>query len=180
LGRSLAAKKKTKSYALAHQSLTMFRYLRIAVSVVSGLCCVMLIVLWMRSYWQADCLYWNVKGHRSVFAASTGGRLVFCTGLFEMRRPGAGRFYLLNEAQIGISDIYPLAYGIPSPGRGVQSDSNSHYLVISHWLAVLMTGAAAILCIRRPDQFRFSLRTLLLATTAVALLLSLIIYAMRG
>ena len=40
-----------------------FRKLRIAWSVVWGIACVLLIVLWVRSYWQVDILWHNLYGY---------------------------------------------------------------------------------------------------------------------
>ena len=54
----------------------MLRPLRIAVSVVSGICCVLLVVVWVRRYWWYDtlqmpctwprvqCAYINSAAHR--------------------------------------------------------------------------------------------------------------------
>jgi hypothetical protein len=52
LGRYRVPRHKTTNAPTV--SRTMFRYLRIAVSVVSSLCCVLVIVLWVRSYWLWD------------------------------------------------------------------------------------------------------------------------------
>ena len=155
-----------------------FRKLRIAFSATCGIACVLLIVLWVRSYRWADCMYWNIVGHRSALVASTHGRLVAYTDLFEID-PWKARFRLLARDEIGMSVVYPLASGIPSRSLGGMPGANSHYVVFSHWLIVVVTGTAGIFGIRRHYQFRFSLRTLLIATTLVAVVLGIIVYATR-
>jgi hypothetical protein len=54
--------------------------------------------------------------------------------------------------------------------------TNSHHIVFSHWLVTLIVVMVGALGIRRPGQVRFSLRTLLIATTLVAVVLGLIVY----
>ena len=62
------------------------RYLRIAFSATCLIACVLLIALWVRSYWRDDGLYWNIVGHRTALIASTHGRLVGYIDLFEIDR----------------------------------------------------------------------------------------------
>jgi hypothetical protein len=51
-------------------------------------------------------------------------------------------------------------------------------LFLPHWLLVLLTGASSVFVgMRRPYRFNFSLRTLLIATTLVAVILGLVVYA---
>jgi hypothetical protein len=44
-----------------------FRKLRIALSVFWGLACVLVIALWVRSYWWEDDLVWVQGSARNVF-----------------------------------------------------------------------------------------------------------------
>jgi hypothetical protein len=62
----------------------MLKYLRIAVTVLSLTACVLLIALWVRSYYGGDYLYWNFAYHRSVLVGSTHGRLVIYTDAFRI------------------------------------------------------------------------------------------------
>jgi hypothetical protein len=54
-----------------------------------------------------------------------------------------------------------------------------YHLVTSHWLAVLVGTVGAVFGIRRPYEIRFSLRTLLIAMTAIAVVLGLVVWAVR-
>jgi hypothetical protein len=48
---------------------------------------------------------------------------------------------------------------------------------VPHWFVIVLAGAlAAVFGIRRPHRLRFSLRTLLVAVTAVALMLGWVMY----
>src|SRR4051794_1070164 len=54
-----------------------FRKLRIAWSMAWGLACVLLIVLWVRSYKYVDTLDWHTKGQREIWFASMSGVVNF-------------------------------------------------------------------------------------------------------
>jgi hypothetical protein len=155
-----------------------FRKLRIAWSVFWGVACVLLIVLWTRSYWREDCLYWNIVGHRSIVIASARGQLAACTFLFEMSPGLHPRFRLLDDLSYGHTDVYSLVHSDKTFAiLGPDSlGPVGRALLIPHWLAVLIFGGIAILGVRGPFQFRFTLRTLLIATTLVAVMLGLIVW----
>src|SRR5690349_12714469 len=123
-----------------------FRKLRIACSVAWAIVAVLLVALWVRSYKTADCLYWNIVGHRSVLFASTGGRLVAYTSLFEINSAKTtSTFRLLDSDTIGMTVIYPLASGVPCRSIGGTPAPNSRYIVTSHWLAaILVVSASAV------------------------------------
>jgi hypothetical protein len=118
----------------------MLRYLRIAVSVVSGLCCVLLIVLWVRSYHDP----------------------------FICRLTPTVLWFLSIGGRVG-----PLV-------TETNLDGTTHtttYHTAPYLALVFLAATVGAL----PWMLqRFALRTLLIATTAIALALGLIIYATRG
>jgi hypothetical protein len=160
-----------------------FRFLRITASAVCLLLCGLFVVLWVRSYFYGgDYLYWNIVKHRSVVIGSTHGWFVAYTELFRIDPSRGFRFGLVDEGSrgsfylaIGWTDVVPLLSSFSySPIRA----AGFHALVISHWLLVLVTGTlAAVFGICRPYRLSFSLRTMFIATTLIAVLLGLIVLA---
>jgi hypothetical protein len=64
----------------------ILRLLRIAFSVGCGITCLLLLALWVRSYWWADRLHWSFGGKRSFAAASNEGRFLLL-GYETARKP---------------------------------------------------------------------------------------------
>jgi hypothetical protein len=145
-----------------------YRKLRIAWSVGWGLLAVLLCVLWVRSYQKED----RASGRIS----STGVRLYSSRGwlvCFRNSMPGAGPY----DWDIDLGTEHWLS---PSDGRLQFSmalgkflgPAAASHISIPHWLAIVVatsTGLASWL------HWRFSLRTLLIATTLVAVGLGLIV-----
>jgi hypothetical protein len=65
----------------------MFRKLRVAFSVLSGIVCLLLIVLWVRSYWWYDDLYGPMSANRLVAVGSMTGALSFGTSAWPSLPP---------------------------------------------------------------------------------------------
>ena len=143
-----------------------FRKLRVAWSAFWGLACVLLIVLWVRSYWVAD---WLLGG--SVNVMSARGHLRFRDT------------YNMNNAQpqlvsAGINRILPftnLHFRSYDPDAMLPVNVGK---TIPDWpfaTALIVLSASAWI----PLSWQFSLRTLLIATTLVAVVLGLIVAAPR-
>jgi hypothetical protein len=159
------------------------RALRITWTVFCGLACVLLIVLWVRSYWKLD----GISGHR-------GSEYVYLDILM-------GKFHYSRSTQ---------AAGVPSqptiPWRAFhgpifdtdltprQSETaGSHHILgfgwnvwgngweisVALWLPVLISGILAVAPWIRQVKWRFTLRTLLIATTLVAVVLGSAVYTFR-
>src|SRR5690349_11539809 len=136
-----------------------FRKLRIAWSVGCGIVCLLLIVFWVRSYWWRDLLSghtanrWfvieSVSGH-VAFMSQNDAAGISTTWSFGSWGPHTQRF--------GLRLNYDLAL------RYWSFVVSFALLAVTPWLAVLRS---------KPSQsrWRFSLRTLLIATTLVAVLL---------
>lgn len=142
-----------------------FRKLRIAWSIVLGVLGVMLIVLWVRSYRTQDVLH--IQRPRKCYIHSTCG--VFTSTFFPS-------FH--DNAELEWSSRDP---NVPEHTwwfRYCPSGIYSWYVItIPHWFVILIsTIAAAIPWLSR----RFSLRTLLITITLVALALSLTTWAARN
>ena len=152
-----------------------YRKLRIAWSVACGFACVLLIVLWVRSYSSWEQLHGPVPGVGGIVINSVKGLMSFGAGTFvgvdswsieNVPASEPGRRMLLR---------YSLGYD-PRIGFGIAISANRTVAFAPHWFLVLMSAIAAVcLWIRWPK--RFSLRTLLIVTTLVGAVLGLIVWA---
>jgi hypothetical protein len=133
-----------------------FRKLRIAWSVVFGVLCLLLIVLWVRSYWRADRCLVKISSTRMLDASSCWGEArVFIKSWSRAPIPAAG----LESRPANRLHVLSVA------GRPADSDLG---MMIPHYsLALLAAGVAMVPWIRR-----FSLRTLLIATALIAAFLA--------
>ena len=139
-----------------------FRKLRIAWSVFWGLAAMLLIVLSVRSFTWAD---------QSAVRVSATHHLMVTSQL------GGIEFYLDDSPRvIRISQTVDVLYAErPKPQLlGMFYVSQGRYgFGVPHWFFALTTGAIATIPWK---PWRFSLRTLLIAITAVAVVLGLIVW----
>ena len=133
----------------------MPKYLRIAVTALSLTACVLLVALCVRSYWHADSFVLGHAPRRCTVIDSIRGKLY--TGFYH----GAVRFRISSK---------------PLSSLGHFFDLGNSALVLPHWtLATFTAVLGALPWLRR----RFSLRTLLIATTLIAVALAAIVYESR-
>ncbi len=150
------------------------RYLRIAFSATCVIACVLLIAYWVRSYYVADSVFMRVSTWSGYFFISTKGQLALRHETIDA--PGIG-FY----GNMGIPDwvwsTYPGAVPKFTTRLGFDFRQLPYFIVVPYWapLFICLVLAAMPVLIRR----RFSLRTLLLATTLVAVVLGLIVWLRR-
>src|SRR6476660_3466826 len=148
-----------------------FRKLRIAWSLFWGLACVLLIVLWVRSYRIWDRCYWPGKT-TGVQLNSDAGHVVLCVGphvpsshivsFFAESRP------TFDESKTFYKDVV-LGFFFSR----TQSDWR---LDVPYWFIVLLSMLLPVTPWLRQFNWRFSTRTLLIATTLVAVVLGLIVW----
>ena len=140
-----------------------FRYLRVSWSVACGLLCILLIALWVRGYWKWDYCRMQIPGPFDVGVGSEVG--IFAAGwTTELRRTvwewdphfgNAPRYDLPKQGYLGFS--YK-----KFPAQGTVTAT------APCWFVVLLTSAIAT----APWlPYRFSLRTLLIAVTFLAVAL---------
>ena len=150
-----------------------FRKLRIVLSVGWGVLAVLFVVLWVRSYWWWDWYNSRTVARQNVTIGSTQGWLGIVIRIGTM--PGVPpRPNSLVSVPVG-----------ELPAANGQWELNTfHYpwggwecsMTIPHCLLVVSTSMFAV----APWlPWRFGLRTLLTATTLVAVLLGMIVYAVR-
>jgi hypothetical protein len=140
-----------------------YRKLRLAWSVGCSIACGLLIVLWVRSYQSHENVWFNVTNSRVLTFSSEQGELA-CQ--WVATRPTFDFTW--------IRDVSMVRRG-PSTWRFIKSPIE-WIVFLPYWFPTIISALlAAIPWI----SWRFSLRTLLIATTLVALVLGLIVYAAR-
>jgi hypothetical protein len=155
------------------------RYLRNAFSAVCGVVCLMLIVLWVHSYWWNDLLF--VQSSRSAIEFTSVRGRFGCTAWDYVPKSGSGKIVYAPE---WIGDIPSRSWKyyesrtpkwIWFPPR---APATSTLFGMPFWCPTLIAALFSVLSLYglRPQ---FSLRTLLIATTLVAVGLGLMVYAMK-
>jgi hypothetical protein len=135
-----------------------YRKLRIAWSVGCGVVCLLLVVLWVRSYWRYDHVFFPGP-HR---IASMNGRISLDEN-FIMKGP-----IPTWRLDLGAIRLVSVSGNLTPSGVG---------RAIPHYLLATMT---ALLAIAPWLPSRFSLRALLVAMTFVAVGLGVVVYMLRN
>jgi hypothetical protein len=151
-----------------------YRKLRIAWSVACAIACLLLIALWVRSKYAADSFYGPIGRVNGFVATSRDGGLGIGISdsklkwLYVSRQPNA-KSSIEYSTVLGFS-VSQSTFPIHRSARGLVAFRTPH------WFPVLSFATLSALPWFR---YRFSLRTLLIATTLVAVVLGLIVYATR-
>jgi hypothetical protein len=160
-----------------------FRYLRFAFSAVCGVVCLLLIVLWIDSYWSLryiDARYYRLQ----VMAATLRGIVGFDVDMNQTSSgPGTGpkvywRFDTFPASKRNFGLVTDKLRVISFLGFRWVSANNYYEADLPFWLLTFTTAAISVTPWLRWSK-HFSLRTLLIATTLVAVVLGLICYAVR-
>jgi hypothetical protein len=151
----------------------------IAWSVVCAIACVLVVALWLRSYWRADGYSVAISKFTFVGIASSRGAIK----PFRVDNGGGasfGTWQIDNDAiegkvnyQVATLPSYRGAFGF---GVRRESSNSLSQVVVPHWFCAIAAGALATFPWL---PYRFTLRTLLIATSLVAVALSLVIYASK-
>jgi hypothetical protein len=150
-----------------------YRKLRIAWSAGCGILSVLLIVLWVRSFSICDAGTWGISGGPGYMFGSINGELSavrvrssqgkVTPGWGAWRYPaGKGLFWSTSDLQ----NLTAVRYESFATGVTI--------LAIPYWFPVTLVAALTALPWIRQLKWRFSLRTLLIAATVVAVGLGLL------
>jgi hypothetical protein len=145
------------------------RKLRIAFSAVCGILCLLLIALWVWSYWRFDYVSGMLTANRQVEIFAIQGRLAIGTWVEPTYSPWTHRSNPVAESQ---GTVRILEDGENSFGFAFIRPS---VVIPIHFHVVF----ASIMAVFPWLPWRFSLRTLLVASTLVAAGLGLIVAASR-
>jgi hypothetical protein len=161
-----------------------FRKLRITIYAASGIICLVLIVLWVRSYWKMDLLTLPISSTRVVEIGVVKGVIMF-------RAPPLS--YFRSKGWLGTASELRGLSSTPAP----QSNSSKRpqpsrtwirvestpigsggQVHVPYWMLVVVSAALS-LPLLKSKPWRFSLRTLLIGMTVVAALLGALVWATR-
>ncbi len=141
-----------------------FRKLRIAFSATCGIACVLLIVLWVRSYSIGDSAFLNsmhsitsIRGRICLDVSIVWNEIVYASDPITLN-------VFRNDIRIESLEV--------DPGTHLVRENVS----APHWIIVVPSLTLGVIPWLR---VRFSLRTLLIATTLVAVMLGLAVWAAR-
>jgi hypothetical protein len=144
----------------------LIRRLRIAASVFFAVVAVALCVLWVRSYWLADVLALRL-GDRSLLAHSLDGEVLIL----------AGPRFVETGWSVPTAEQVRTPTPLVSPsvfGLSIGKAQGKYYFTACNWLLISISISIAF---ASWQPFNFSLRTLLIATTLVAVVLGLGVWA---
>jgi hypothetical protein len=154
-----------------------FHKLRIAWSVACSVACLLLIVLWMQSYWwHLSIVHYGQPGCVSMSLSSRPGGIEFGTTYYVPFPLGAtsGKYWNFSSSAIEPDEFsvrtVPFVRYLNTGGGGE--------ILVPFWVPTLICAVvAAVPWI--PCSKRFGLRTLLIATTLVAVVLGVIVILSR-
>jgi hypothetical protein len=156
-----------------------FRYLRITWTVFCGIACVLLIVLWVRSYWWTDLIFEEVVVPQTRFRSQTislsngFGVLAIARQLGGLWPPRHGWQHITSKVTAA-DDKWKQS--IVRSSFIWENSAIGFHIRVPHWSLVLILGSIGVL-----SWFprRFTLRALLIATTLVAVVLGVIAWATK-
>jgi hypothetical protein len=155
-----------------------YRKLRIAWTVAWGLAAVLLIVLWVRSYRHGH-LEGYFRALPGMCCRSINGFVV------AMRLPAQTETETETPRKnivLTFSSPEPVDIGTTNTWSGFIFDWHTTgfwWVQMPYWFLVITPALFAALPWARQLRWRFSLRTLLIATTLVAVVLGLIVWAVK-
>ena len=156
------------------------RYLRIAVTALSLTACVLLIALWVRSYWRYD---WfgglSATPRNNEFLPANACLIESASGVLVVIYAGNLREWLSSPGQmIGSSPAMSSLRVTGDEGESAWDGFRAKIYPngifrgsVPHWFFAFVLGSAGAV----PWIRRFSLRTLLIATALVEVVLGLVI-----
>lgn len=157
----------------------MARKLRIAVSVFFGVLTVAIVALWVRSHYRGDTVVLGISDHRGFLADSSSG-VLFVQYLHAFGSETSTPKVQLSKWWVGSDQPGGFVTDWGFSAKPFQfkryAASGNAYITFPHLLLACTSGAAAVVSWL---QLRFSLRTLLIATTLVAVVLGLAVWAGR-
>src|SRR4051794_12081438 len=158
-----------------------FRKLRFGWSAFWALACVLLIVLWVRSYWRWEMLAkgWGARPAQVILAESHAGAFTF--HYCDARADPTLTFvrWKLTILPSSGDKFFPIG-GLDEAYAGFlfQRLTDGFFLSLPYWFLVPVSAMCGWLP-WLPWTRRFGLRTLLIATTLVAVVLGLAVYTMK-
>jgi hypothetical protein len=150
----------------------MLHYLRIAVTALSLTACVLLMALWVRSYWWMDSIVVQLSRTNGLGVTSIEGRILLkYSARWDTQITNWEIFSVSMRDEL--SDFVRQSW----PSVGIASNNGLLEAAVPHWILVALT-AAIVSVSWTCGKWRFSLRTLLIAITLVAVGMGIIVWSM--
>jgi hypothetical protein len=149
-----------------------FRRTRIATSVFFGVLSLILLMMWVRSYWYFDQVRHSVNGATYAGIDSMVGRIRVSSQTLGNHLPS-----FTGHSSIDLRDL-PQRQPKSPTFSWIVTHSGRTMITFPHWLPLVVTAGIATICWLPIDR-RCNLRTLFLATTLVAVLLGLGVWLAR-
>jgi hypothetical protein len=160
-----------------------YRKLRIAWSVAWGVMAALVVLLCVRSYRAADTVVWRHQAGHAVRVQSCLGSIRVAVVSDKPRR------VLVQAVLDGLAEVEraePSRYSVKViRGRVKKYDIHSDFVddtvgsALPHWIVALCCAALAVVPWVRHITWRFSLRTLFIVLTVLAVELGLAVYVSR-
>jgi hypothetical protein len=152
-----------------------YRKLRIAWSVVWGIATVLVVVLWVRSYFRFEgATHGRAADNTGLFIVSTSGKLVYQRVTVPVVLQHSWFFDSIpadEQRLIGQNLLNSTSFGFL-----FISSRTGYVYIVPYWFMALLFGCLGVV---GRVRFHFSLRTLLIAATLVAVVLGLIVAVLR-
>jgi hypothetical protein len=155
---------------------------RITWTVAWGVAAVLLVALWVRSYWRQDYMLGWASDSRTISSLSSNGWLSLDSQWFnKTSEPSQLPNWEITSRIIQPDPIFGTSPRLaPLPGWNWHSYATrrnaSRGLVVPYWFLVVLAIAFAAPPWIHKLNWRFSLRTLLIATTLLSVLLGLVVW----
>ncbi len=145
-------------------TLMKYKKLRIGWSEGWGLVALLLVGLWVRRYWRTDSLQ-TIKLSQKTVMASGRGFVMFDSQYYV--GPIIDRIWKFDSLPTKYDEQFPSPSFL---GFFLQSSDINLLIIVPYWCLIFISAIVAGLAVT-PLHWHFSLRTLLLATTILALAL---------
>lgn len=188
--------------AIQELSYKMHRILRLSLSVVFGLLCLAVAMSWVRSYVVFDRMAGPSERGKSLIFVTYEGRItaVKVNSRISREWPGwdhgpvrsserkiediiwyspslLGFDWISDELYVNVPNSVPPNGYQPAGLTGPSWACRGTGLMFPHWFAALLLGLVSMLpWLKAPTSYQFSLRSLLIATTLISILLGLIVW----
>jgi hypothetical protein len=149
----------------------MLKYLRIGVTALGLTACVLFVALWVRSYWWVDTVEWHISNTSIGVLQSLSGRIWLYPSIPSVPSYlDAGLRLETRMVEERFTDNLPWYTRVL--GIGFSKQPTFWAACLPHCFFIVVTGAFAI----GPWlKWRFSLRSLLIATALIAVGLGIVV-----
>src|SRR4051794_25347873 len=155
------------------------RYMRLFCATLCGIACILLCVLWVRSYFSPVFVVMPLPGpFGSVLFETAHGRVTACA-VYGQRLANGNNASPWGIHYKSLDDWEPGQPRLAARANFTLSRWKQFYcLILPYWFLAITSGILGVMFFQK-EPLRFSLRTLLVVTAVLAVLLGIIIAVIR-